>query len=62
MILSKRFRRSINCFGGRSDVGDKKSSDNSTEVFRQFAWHLAGTLAKPVRRVAKPRPVAAVKR
>lgn len=27
------------------------------EVFRQFAWHLAGTLAKPQRRVTKPRPV-----
>ncbi len=42
-------------------MGDKKSADNSGEVFRQFAWHLAGTLAKPVRRPSKPRPVAAVK-
>jgi len=31
------------------------------EVFRQFAWHLAGTLAKPVRRATKPRPAAGQK-
>lgn len=46
-------------------MGDKKGAEHSTEVFRQFAWNLAGTLAKPVRRVSKPRtgtPVAAVKR
>jgi hypothetical protein len=42
-------------------LGDKKSSGNSAEVFRQFAWHLAGTLAKPVRRTGKPRPAGAVK-
>ena len=44
------------------------AKDNSTgkqvagEVFRQFAWNLAGTLAKPPRRTARPRPQAAVKR
>jgi hypothetical protein len=43
-------------------VGDKQGSDKSTEVFRQFAWHLAGTLAKPSRRATKPRPATAVKR
>ena len=43
-------------------MGDKKGADHSGEVFRQFAWHLAGTLARPVRRAAKPRPAAAVKR
>ncbi len=32
------------------------------EVFRQFAWHLAGTLARPAPRVRKPRPVATAKR
>ncbi|MDB5541077.1 MAG: hypothetical protein JWQ89_2804 [Devosia sp.] len=38
------------------------AKDNSTdkqvagEVFRQFAWNLAGTLAKPVRRTSRPRP------
>jgi hypothetical protein len=42
-------------------VGDKKGSDNSGEVFRQFAWHLAGTLAKPSRRPSKPRPASTVK-
>lgn len=26
------------------------------EVFRQFAWNIAGTLAKPVRRPSRPRP------
>lgn len=31
------------------------------EVFRQFAWNIAGTLAKPQRRVTKPRPVAGQK-
>jgi len=41
-------------------LGDKKGSDNSGEVFRQFAWHLAGTLAKPApRRQGKPRPAGA---
>jgi len=43
-------------------LGSKKSSDNSQQVFRQFARNLAGTLAKPVGQVSKPRPVAAVKR
>jgi hypothetical protein len=43
-------------------VGDKKGSDRAGEVFRQFAWHLAGTLAKPVPRPGKPRPAVAVKR
>ena len=26
------------------------------EVFRQFAWNIAGTLVKPVRRPSRPRP------
>ena len=42
-------------------MGDKKGSEQSQQVFRQFAWNLAGTLAKPVRRTAKPRPMAAGK-
>ena len=32
------------------------------EVFRQFAWNLAGTLAKPGRKTARPRPVTGGKR
>ncbi len=31
------------------------------EVFRQFAWNLAGTLAKPVRRASRPRPATGSK-
>ncbi len=62
MISSRKFLRSINCFVGRSDVGEKQGVANSAEVFRQFAWNLAGTLAKPVRRVSKARPAGAVKR
>lgn len=45
-------------------MGDKKNSTDkhvAGEVFRQFAWNLAGTLAKPVRRVARPRPAAGAK-
>ncbi len=40
------------------------STDKSAagEVFRQFAWHLAGTLAKPARRVSRIRPAAGSKR
>jgi hypothetical protein len=41
-------------------LGSKNSSENSQQVFRQFAWNLAGTLAKPAGQVQKPRP--AVKR
>lgn len=38
-------------------VGSKKGADHSQQVFRQFAWNLAGTLAKP----AKPaRPKSSV--
>lgn len=38
------------------------AKDNSTgEVFRQFAWNLAGTLAKPARRGTRPRPAASGK-
>jgi len=43
-------------------VGEKQGSDKAGEVFRQFAWHLAGTLARPERRAGKPRPAAVVKR
>ena len=39
-----------------------KPHPEAREVFRQFAWHLAGTLAKPERRAGKPRPATAVKR
>ncbi len=39
-------------------LGSKKGSDHSQQVFRQFAWNLAGTLAKPAPRQGKPRPVA----
>ena len=45
-------------------MGEKKVSGDGKqagEVFRQFAWHLAGTLAKPSRRAAKPRPAAGAK-
>ena len=42
-------------------MGNKKGAEHSQQVFRQFAWHLAGTLAKPVKR-SRPRPAAAVKR
>jgi hypothetical protein len=45
-------------------MGAKQSSNDkhvAGEVFRQFAWHLAGTLAKPVRRAGKPRPAAGPK-
>jgi len=44
-----------------------EAKDNSTgkhvagEVFRQFAWNLAGTLTKPARRQVRPRPVAGSK-
>ena len=41
-------------------LGSKKGSDLSQQVFRQFAWNLAGTLAKPAGQAQKPRP--AVKR
>lgn len=43
------------------------AKDNSTgkhvagEVFRQFAWNIAGTLAKPPRRPSRPRPAAGAK-
>ena len=46
-------------------MGDKAVSDGkhvAGEVFRQFAWNLAGTLAKPGRKTARPRPVAGGKR
>jgi hypothetical protein len=36
-----------------------KTSEEAGQVFRQFAWNLAGTLASVkagTRRVAKPRP------
>ena len=41
--------------------GNSKDTHVAGEVFRQCAWHLAGTLAKPVRRAAKPRPAAGTK-
>jgi hypothetical protein len=41
--------------------GNSTDKHLAGEVFRQFAWHLAGTLAKPVRRAAKPRPAAGQK-
>lgn len=44
--------------GAKGNSTDKHVAD---EVFRQFAWNLAGTLAKPVRRAAKPRPAAGPK-
>ncbi|MBN9308143.1 MAG: hypothetical protein J0I99_16375 [Devosia sp.] len=40
-------------------MGDKQVSKDrqvAGEVFRQFAWNLAGTLAKPARRPSRPRP------
>lgn len=37
-------------------LGDKQGTEKAGEVFRQFAWHLAGTLAKPApRRPGKPK-------
>lgn len=45
-------------------MGAKQSSTEkhvAGEVFRQFAWNLAGTLAKPQRRASKPRPAAGQK-
>jgi hypothetical protein len=45
-------------------MGDKKNITGqhvAGEVFRQFAWNLAGTLAKPVRRAARPRPAGPAK-
>lgn len=44
--------------GAKGNSTDKQVAG---EVFRQFAWHLAGSLAKPVRRAAKPRPAAGQK-
>lgn len=41
--------------------GNSTDKHMAGEVFRQFAWHLAGTLAKPVRRAVKPRPAAGPK-
>ena len=41
--------------------GNSTDKHLAGEVFRQFAWHLAGTLAKPQRRAAKPRPAAGPK-
>ncbi len=41
--------------------GNSTDKHVAGEVFRQFAWHLAGSLAKPQRRVAKPRPAAGPK-
>lgn len=41
--------------------GNSTDKHLAGEVFRQFAPHLAGTLAKPVRRTAKPRPAAGPK-
>lgn len=46
-------------------MGDKAVSTDKQaagEVFRQFAWNLAGTLAKPGRKTARPRPAAGSKR
>ena len=43
-------------------MANKNNREHAQQTFRQFAWNLAGTLARPVRRAAKPRPVAAVKR
>jgi hypothetical protein len=42
-------------------MGAKGVSDDKQvagEVFRQFAWNLAGTLSKPARRPSRPRPAA----
>ena len=36
-----------------ADNGKSTKDGNASSVFRQFAWHLAGTLAKPA---TKPRP------
>ncbi len=44
--------------GAKGNSTDKQVAG---EVFRQFAWNLAGTLTKPVRRVSRPRPVAGTK-
>jgi hypothetical protein len=41
--------------------GNSTGKQQAGEVFRQFAWHLAGTLAKPSRPAAKPRPAAGAK-
>jgi hypothetical protein len=46
-------------------MGDKAVSNErqvAGEVFRQFAWNLAGTLAKPGRKTVRPRPAAGGKR
>ena len=39
--------------GAKGNTTDKQVAG---EVFRQFAWNLAGTLAKPTRRPSRPRP------
>lgn len=39
--------------GAKGNSTDKQAAG---EVFRQFAWNLAGTLAKPARRPSRPRP------
>ena len=41
-------------------MADKQSRETAQQTFRQFAWNLAGTLAKPAGQAQKPRP--AVKR
>ncbi|WP_417580435.1 hypothetical protein [Pelagibacterium sp.] len=44
-------------------MGTKKTAKNgsgeATQVFRQFAWNLAGTLAKRPAKTAKAKPEAA---
>ncbi len=44
--------------GAKGNSGDKQVAG---EVFRQFAWNLAGTLAKPARRPSRPRPAVGSK-
>jgi hypothetical protein len=44
--------------GTKENSTDKQAAG---EVFRQFAWNLAGTLAKPVRRPGRPRPAVGSK-
>lgn len=45
-------------------MADKTNAERgeAVEVFRQFAWNLAGTLAKSGSGASKPRPAGAVKR
>lgn len=41
-------------------MADKdKSRDSAQQVFRQFAWNLAGTLARRKAPVRRPRPARA---